>query len=178
MNISGMGSMSPQMMQQMQQKMFAKADADQSGAISLEEFGKAGPGQAGAAKGADAQKMFAKLDADGDGNLTQAEMKPPNGLSTGTMSGLLQMQTGNDEMLLQLFSDNKSAKDEARTPDAKASNDLSAQLLELLSNSSKDNKAANQAAVETEKAQVSYRQMQDAATYAELKFTQRAAVLA
>ena len=56
---------------------FEQADADKSGALSLEEFEQAssgGPlGAAGSAGHANAEEMFASLDTDGDGEVTSTE---------------------------------------------------------------------------------------------------------
>lgn len=65
--------------QQKAQERFEAADADKSGALSLEEFQAAGPKDADkAGRGGNrpsAEDMFAKMDSDGDGSLTQTEME-------------------------------------------------------------------------------------------------------
>lgn len=65
--------------QQKVQERFEAADADKSGALSLEEFQAAGPKDADKAGRSgnrpSAEEIFAKLDSDGDGSLTQTEME-------------------------------------------------------------------------------------------------------
>jgi hypothetical protein len=173
MNVSGMGSMggmSPAQMQQMQQKMFAKADADQSGGISLQEFSNTGQAEksdaSGRANGMDASKMFSKLDADGDGQLTQTEMKPPQDgrgkLSPEMISAMLGMQGGGGpggagsaggsaegDMLVQLFA--SSAEETSQTSQStqteestNTDQDLIAQLLEMMDASAQARKESQQ----------------------------------
>lgn len=86
------GSLSSALLQQMQQArlaMFQKADTDESGGLSLEEFKAAGPkdeqGNAIAPpSGAPSvEDIFASLDSDGDGSLTQSEMDAGFGQKTG-----------------------------------------------------------------------------------------------
>jgi hypothetical protein len=176
MNVSGMssmGGMSPAQMQQMQQKMFAKADADQSGGISLQEFTNtdqaAKSDASGRANGMDASKMFSKLDADGDGQLTQTEMKPPQDgrgkLSPEMMSAMLGMQgaggpagagsaggSAEGDMLLQLFAqkeDDTSQTTQTTSSDETAASteqDLISQLLDMMDQSAAARKENQQQA--------------------------------
>ena len=100
MQVNGYGSAAAmQMMQQMHQKLFAQADADGSGGLSLEEFKSIGQnapaGKNGRAGAPDPTEMFGKLDSDGDGNLTATEMKagrprPPFGAEAS--GALLKLQ--------------------------------------------------------------------------------------
>lgn len=132
MNISGMGGMDTskmmQMMNRMKEQMFSKADADQSGGLSIEEFGQAGPASQAKKSSDEIGKMFAKLDADQDGQLTKAEMeqaKPPNnGLSDTTMSALF-------EMMGQSSGKEKGASGVA------AGDDMTSYLLDMMSQSQK-----------------------------------------
>jgi hypothetical protein len=73
--VSG-GMPSMQELQQMQQRMFKKADADGSGGLDKTEFANMiadGPGGK-APGGTDASDAFTKIDANGDGQLTTAEL--------------------------------------------------------------------------------------------------------
>lgn len=112
MQISGASGGMPSMSQirEMQQQMFKSADANNDGALSLDEFTNAkGPEGASGAKGpsaADKANMFKQLDANGDGKVTAAEMsaaKPPKGsmpgsdMSSNTMSALLSIQSSGDQ---------------------------------------------------------------------------------
>lgn len=138
-----MGGMDMNAMREMRAAMFAKADGDKSGGLSLQEFTKtaaSGPmarmGQMSDAP--DTKDMFASLDADGDGNLTSAEldsMKPPQQLlGNDAMAALLSLQgldqssggaasgaSGTSQALSDLLSQaldafaDKSKKDEDRT---------------------------------------------------------------
>ena len=84
MQISGQGSAgasSAAMIQQMRDRMFARADKDGDGGLSLDEFKAIGrqkrAGAAGEASGpasTAAAAAFKALDADGDGKLTTAEL--------------------------------------------------------------------------------------------------------
>jgi hypothetical protein len=122
-------------MQAMQQRMFQRADADQSGGISLDEFNQIQPpGAEGSSstQGADRSKMFAKLDADGDGSLTQAEMKPPQEamsmFSGGTMSALMDIQGGGsssgspEDYLLQLLQESDEEQTQSTSNDTESQN--------------------------------------------------------
>ncbi|PZW42138.1 EF hand domain-containing protein [Humitalea rosea] len=74
-------------------QLFKKADADQSGGLTLSEFtalGQSLPGGPAATAGTSAtdaaQAMFSRRDTDGDGSLTEAEMdvrRPPEGGGLG-----------------------------------------------------------------------------------------------
>ncbi len=100
MQINGCGNAAAmQMMQQMQQKLFAQADADSSGGLSLEEFKSIGQnaptGKNGRAGAADPTEMFSKLDTDGDGSLTAEEMeagRPRPPFSAEASGALLKLQ--------------------------------------------------------------------------------------
>ncbi|MBY0422157.1 MAG: EF-hand domain-containing protein [Parvularculaceae bacterium] len=124
MNLSSLGGFNPS---QIQQKIFQKFDADQSGGVSLDELKKAGP-PPGAPEGLDVTKLFSTLDKDGDGQLAQTELKPPSGGPSGLSS----------EVLSSLFSSNAEAEDPLlslfKQPDASTSKtaaDLS-QLIDVL----------------------------------------------
>jgi fructose-1,6-bisphosphatase/sedoheptulose 1,7-bisphosphatase-like protein len=76
--ISGGGMPSMDAMRQMQQRMFAKADADGSGGLGAAEFEsmlKSSPMGGQAPGGISAADAFKKIDGDGDGQLTAGEME-------------------------------------------------------------------------------------------------------
>jgi len=72
---------------QLRERLFARADADRNGGVSLDEFkalGKDRPagGSAaisGSAAAEAAQKLFSSLDADQDGSLNKSELRPLEG---------------------------------------------------------------------------------------------------
>lgn len=147
MQIQGMmGGMDMAAMREMRAAMFAKADGDKSGGLSLEEFTKTaetGP-MAKMAKMSGAPgigEMFSAMDADGDGSVTAAEMdsmKPPQSMMSGdTMSALLSLQG--------LDTSSNSQGGQAFDPD-QAVSDLLTQALEAFSAKSKseeDTKASD-----------------------------------
>lgn len=72
--ISGFGNamgFDPQMMAQMREQMFKRADNNGDGSLSKEEFTAAAPKQNG---GPDAAEMFSRIDNNSDGKLDQSEM--------------------------------------------------------------------------------------------------------
>ena len=103
MQISSLGGgHAAAMIQQVRERAFARADADQSGGLSLEEFKAVSPrGRAGSAEDTaasagtrtrpTAETVFASIDADGDGSLTAQEMaaaRPPGGFGPPGSRGL------------------------------------------------------------------------------------------
>ncbi|WP_161993629.1 EF-hand domain-containing protein [Muricoccus nepalensis] len=97
----------------MRERTFSRADQDNSGGLSLDEFRSMAPGKngrvpaepAGQATGTDrAAAIFAKLDANGDGSVTPAELEagrprghrhggaPGGAFASGAMSALLSGQ--------------------------------------------------------------------------------------
>lgn len=100
-------------MQQMRERMFSRADADDSGGLSLAELQALGPpppagparpaaGPAGGSASGPVQSVFDSLDTDQDGTVSQAEIdaaRPPapeagglDALQHATMSALLHAQ--------------------------------------------------------------------------------------
>ena len=82
-------------LQQMQQPLFSKTDADGSGAISANEFAATGPDKSsGAVKSAGkAAELFSKLDGSGDGELSSEEFSALfNRLESGTAAAMMQFQ--------------------------------------------------------------------------------------
>ena len=84
-------------MQQMQQAMFQKADSNDDGSLSLDEFSASGPeknsGSANAAEKARAEKLFKTIDTDGDGKASETEMGAfISKLSAETQSSLISLQ--------------------------------------------------------------------------------------
>jgi len=69
-DVSGLGGSG--IFQQVQQRIFQRADSDGSGAISQQEFESAAANAPGGGI-PDAEAAFAKLDGDGDGQLSQDE---------------------------------------------------------------------------------------------------------
>jgi EF hand len=73
------GMPSADMMAQMRNKMFSKADSDGSGGVDIKEFSamtKMGPpGAAGGLSEADTKAEFKKLDGNGDGAIDKAELE-------------------------------------------------------------------------------------------------------
>lgn len=93
MQISGVSS--SYYLQQMQQSLFNKADADASGSISAEEFAAAKPDKSsgGAKSAAKAEELFSALDASGDGEISTEEFNALfSRLDSGTASSMLQFQ--------------------------------------------------------------------------------------
>jgi Ca2+-binding EF-hand superfamily protein len=116
-SIGGGSSVNAAFLQQMREQMFAKADADQSGGVSLDEFKALGQKHSqGVQAGQNmpsAEEIFASMDADGDGSLSMDEMKPPEGgprgagghqgpppggpqMSNDLMSALTSLQSSDD----------------------------------------------------------------------------------
>src|SRR5512144_2594236 len=82
MQVSGLAG--PSGLQQMQQRLFAKADTDGNGSLALDEFeafgSKATSGRSRPPGAPDAKEVFGQLDTDKDGQLTQSEFsvaRPP-----------------------------------------------------------------------------------------------------
>lgn len=128
MQIAASGGMA--MMQQMHQRMFQQADADEDGTLSLDEFKSIGQNMpADKAKPAGApsvEEMFSKMDKDGDGKLTMEEMEPPKPqFDTQNMSILLNIQ----EQSQQDATSNDGTTSDATDTSSKLS-DLVQQLLE------------------------------------------------
>lgn len=115
---NSVSSMLNQQMQQARQDMFKKADADDSGGLTLEEFSAAGPTDADGNKidppagAASVEEMFASLDTDGDGILSQSEMeagKPEQ--PDGSKAGFSQNNLMSGEMMTELFSSFESEEE-------------------------------------------------------------------
>jgi EF hand len=138
MQIQGMmGGMDMNAMREKRAAMFAKADGDKSGGLSLEEFTKAAQSvstsKTGKTSGSpEIGKMFAKMDADGDGNVTAAEMekmKPPQQMMGGdTMNALLSAQG---------LGQSGDAKSATKFDPDKAMSDLLAKALDAFNASNK-----------------------------------------
>lgn len=104
MQISGVSS--SYYLQQMQQSMFNKADADASGSISAEEFTAAGPDKSsgGAKSAAKAAELFSTLDGSGDGELSTEQFNALfSRLDAGTASSMMQFQQ-QPNLMEELFS--------------------------------------------------------------------------
>ena len=99
-------------MQQMQQTMFQKADSNNDGSLSLDEFSAAGPeknsGSSSAANTARAEKLFKSIDTDGDGSVSENEMSTfMSKLSSETQSSVIslqQQQFGGKDPMMDLMS--------------------------------------------------------------------------
>lgn len=89
--ISGIGGGGSAALEQLRERVFARADADGNGGISKSEFaelGKSRPGGGAAPAAASAaQGLFTTLDADQDGSLTKQELEPPEGLRAPSGGG-------------------------------------------------------------------------------------------
>ncbi|MBR0647931.1 EF-hand domain-containing protein [Plastoroseomonas hellenica] len=116
-----------EMANRMRERMFARADQDGSGGLSLDEFraggpGKSRPGAAGSAGGTAATgrpaQVFNALDTDGDGTVSAAELEAGRAarsaqggaFSAGSMAALLSGQEasgtgGADDVFARLDSD-------------------------------------------------------------------------
>ncbi len=143
------GAAALQQMQAMHQRMFADADSDGDGSLTVDEFKSIGQNMpAGRSKPAgapSAEDMFAKLDTNGDGKLSSAEAEPPRPqFAPESMSTLLESQSQDDQnSLLSLLSELTAETEEdgpsstndqtsATTTTSKLS-DLIAQLVEKFS---------------------------------------------
>lgn len=71
----------PQQAQQMRQRLFAQADQDGSGSLSVQEFLTATKAGAGSAANT-AQQLFKALDSNGDNNVSRAELDRAMGRPT------------------------------------------------------------------------------------------------
>ena len=106
---SATGVQATDMVRQLRERSFSRADRDGNGGLSLAEFAAMSPGKPGArvsdpAKVKEAASFsaaaFARVDANGDGLITQAEMEAVQpgapvtspALSSATMSALLSGQ--------------------------------------------------------------------------------------
>lgn len=111
----------------MQKDLFAKADSDGDGELSLTEFGAAKPADA-PVEGPTSSELFANLDSDQDGSLTEEEMQagakkmgpppggmpPAQGLSDDSVKTLLELLAEElEESLTQIASDEEEASEEA-----------------------------------------------------------------
>lgn len=108
MQVSSAGSaQAAELAKQMRERLFARADKDGSGGLSLVELQAAAPGRSrsapadaagGTAASDRAAKIFARLDADGDGSVTAAELeagrpgRSGSTLSSASMAALLSGQ--------------------------------------------------------------------------------------
>lgn len=112
MQISGAGGAGQAaQIQQWRDRLFARADQDRSGGLSLDEFSamasrrresrtaESPAGIAGAPAASSLQDAFRRLDSNGDGSLTRAEMaaarpgaQPSGGLSAQSLNALLNSQ--------------------------------------------------------------------------------------
>ncbi|MDK9719845.1 MAG: EF-hand domain-containing protein [Rhodospirillales bacterium] len=119
MQVSSFGAMSNmQSFQQLREQMFAKADSDSSGALSLEEFSAIGQNLPGGNNDSSkVQSRFSELDTDGSGDLSDAELEAGKPSMPPDMAqSLLSLQESNSgTSLTDLFS----------TADADASGGLS-----------------------------------------------------
>lgn len=121
-SISSVGSYSTSSLAAMKEQLFAKADANNSGGLTLEEFTASlpeAPTGASGAGAASASQMFSDMDTDGDGSVTSAEFAsftPPK--PSGT-AGLAQMGSGSD--ILELLNGLSSTEDSSSTSTTTAS---------------------------------------------------------
>lgn len=111
----------------MQKEMFAKADSDGDGELSLTEFEAAKPADA-PVNGPSSSELFTNLNSDQDGSLTEEEMQagakkmgpppggmpPAQGLSEDSVKTLLELLAEElEESLTQIASDEDEASEEA-----------------------------------------------------------------
>ena len=144
------GAAALQQMQAMHQRMFADADSDADGSLTVDEFKSIGQNMpAGRSKPAgapSAEDMFAKLDTNGDGKLSAAEAEPPRPqFAPESMSTLLESQSTDDQnsllaLLNQLTAESEEDGSSSTSDDQKSAatatsklSDLIAQLVEKFS---------------------------------------------
>lgn len=140
MSISSIGSgPSAQQLQQFQAQFFKKADANNDGSLTLDEFkdvGKNLPGGKSAPAGAPKiEDIFKQIDSDGDGKVSKSELsafKPK--FSPQNAQALLDQQGQSGGSIVDLFNTQNDTGDQTKT---QTKSDTASSLLQSLINSYK-----------------------------------------